>query len=345
VGKCQVVGRTVAALTLGLTCAMATVPALASVGPAGAAEAAVVPTGTASYSGTTSQGYAVTLSVTSHEVTFKTFNTARCSNGGTTQGPSSLGPFVVSEGGTFSANSSRQNVDVSGSTERYNLSDTLSGRVQGGLASGQFEARTAFYAANGSLISRCDSGLLHWTAHLATTGTGGVAVPKPTGKVVQVGEGVSVRLEKGWAVTFRAPAQNGDAAEVELERTSAPHVLFYVFDDYPTSYDISQLLQVDFNHFAASLGWLSNVRTGSMTTFSIGPGGVFDQGAGESFTGTGKKSNGSTFPLKGVTYAFLESSSYLGATVYALAEPSNYTSAVQGQVEGMVDSIVSPGNE
>ncbi len=177
---------------------------------------------------------------------------------------------------------------------------------------------------------------------------GGVVVPKPSGKVVQVGEGVSVRLEEGWVVRYRGtPAESRHAPTVELARTN-PQALFIVYDlGYGSPYNPPQLLQVDFHRFLQiylGAGEPGNLRTGAANSFNIGPGGVLDEGAGEGFTLTATSTSGTVYPMRGVAYTFKDTSTNLAVIVLASARAPDYTAAVQGQVEGMIDSIVSPGN-
>jgi len=180
---------------------------------------------------------------------------------------------------------------------------------------------------------------------------GGVVVPKPTGKLVPVapgvpgGGGVTVRLEQGWTVRSHGRGTLGSYNYPVVELAYKPlRALVYVYDLGPSSYSVTQLLQLSFPKWLSSEDPVKDVQTGAAYTFSIGPGGVFDEGAGEGFTGTATTSWGEVYQERGVGYALKDSSTNLAVVVFAGAEASNYIAALQGQLEGMMDSIVSPGN-
>lgn len=191
-----------------------------------------------SYSGTTSQGYPVSVSVEAGVAAFKIFNSARCSDGGTTSGPSTLGDLRLDPSGRFSLHFSENNLQVVGSTDRYSLQDSLSGQISGGAAHGEFVAITTFRTAAGTYISTCKSGVLTWSAHkdarsvpaaalrLSSAATEGAASLVLTTPSVAGPNGPITVRERGFAshgenfvFVFLSPARTRCAATQEQERT------------------------------------------------------------------------------------------------------------------------------
>jgi len=195
------------------------------------------------------------------------------------------------------------------------------------------------------------SALVAPAASAAPGSTESIAVPKATGKVVQVGEGVSVQLETGWVVGELYPAAFGAAVPatrrhgpyVELYRNT-PRAVFYVFaDGYGVKSTASQFLPTGFSEWAH--GWLVDRHIGKVDAFSLGTGAIFNSGATFGFTGIQTASPAeSAHAVRGLALVLVNTSTGHAASVYAVAAPSNYTAAVQGQVEGMADSVVWPAS-
>ena len=190
------------------------------------------------------------------------------------------------------------------------------------------------------------------TASAAPKSVEGVVIPKPTGKLLQVGEGVSVRLETGWivgalypaALSKSVPATHRHGPYAELYRNSPRAVLYVFADGYGVKSTPSKLLPVVFSEW--SHGWLVQRHVGKVDAFSLGSGGPYNSGAVVGFSGTEAATSGaSAHPVRGIALLVVNSSTGHAASVYSIAEPANYTPAVQGQVEGMADSVVSPAND
>lgn len=180
---------------------------------------------------------------------------------------------------------------------------------------------------------------------VALAASAAIAVPKPTGKLVNFGGGLSVRLEAGWKVKHVYPAKSGSHGHNPyVWLTLRSRINFYAFADGHTILTPPQIIDKGFPEWSS--GWLGEPRVTKITTFTIGPGEAFDSGAVLKFDGT-ERCTGANCPssgknqVTGTALALKNSSSGNAASIYAVGVMSAFTAAVQAQVEGMGDSIVS----